>query len=107
MIQVPQCVIVFTHSDECDTWATDLLLLSSTAGVRGQTTTNMSDIENLPPESRLDIKDVPEQISRIFFGQPGGNRPSYLDDGYGSPLFPPISDPGFPGAGYPIYYQGN
>ena len=98
---------MFTHSDECDIWATDLLLLSSTADVRGRTTTNMSDIENLPPESRLDIKDVPEQISRIFFGQPGGNRPSYLDDGYGSPLFPPISDSGFPGAGYPIYYQGN
>ena len=67
----------------------------------------MSDTENLPPESRLDIKDVPEQISRIFFGQPGGNRPSYLDDGYGSPFSPPLSDPGFPGAGYPIYYQGN
>ena len=41
---------------------------------------------DLAAESRINIKDVPEQISRIFFGQ-GSNRPSYTDDSYGSPDF--------------------
>ena len=55
---------------------------------------------NLPAESRINIKDVPEQISRIFFGQ-GSNRPAYTDDGYGSPDF------GFsPGSGSPLLYRG-
>ena len=53
---------------------------------------------HLTAESRLNIQDVPEQISRIFFGQ-GSNRPSYTDDGYGSPDF------GFPSSN-PLLYRG-
>ena len=52
----------------------------------------------LSAESRINIKDVPEQISRIFFGQ-GSNRPAYNDDGFGSPGF------GFSSSS-PLLYRG-
>ena len=62
----------------------------------------MGDQES-EPESRINIKDVPEQISRIFFGSshPGGGRPSYFDDSYGAPP----QNSGYGGIN-PVYYQG-
>lgn len=75
----------------------------------------MSD--DVSPEGRINIKDVPDQISKIFFGN-GGNRPSYLDDGYGVPQSPVLSpgssgsgsgsgfNPGFTTGGVNIFYQG-
>ena len=60
------------------------------------------------PEGRLNIQDVPQEISRIFFGgsHPGGGRPSYNDDGYGAPLAP--LSPGLGGGGFynSVYYAG-
>ena len=59
----------------------------------------MTESTQLSAESRINIKDVPEQISRIFFGQ-GNNRPSYTDDGYGSPGFL------FPSDSSLLFYRG-
>ena len=56
----------------------------------------------LSPEGRININDVPDQISRIFFGQ-GGNRPHYTDDTYGAPGF---SGPGFGFTPGPLLYRG-
>ena len=72
----------------------------------------MSD--DVSPEGRINIKDVPDQISKIFFGN-GGNRPSYLDDSYGVPQSPVLSpgssgsgfNPGFTTGGVNIFYQGS
>ena len=42
-------------------------------------------------EARLNIQDVPGEISRIFFGshEGGGRPPSYWDDGYTGGLADP------------------
>jgi hypothetical protein len=47
-------------------------------------------------ESRLSIHEVPEQISRIFFGKPD-NQPSYgFSDSYGAPQGTPVNyNPGY------------
>ena len=53
-------------------------------------------------EGRININDVPEQISRIFFGQ-GSSRPHYTDDSYG---VPGLSVPGFGLSPGPLLYRG-
>jgi len=60
------------------------------------------------------VPQVPDQISRIFFGKGvSGSRPSYSSayqppaDGYGVPQGYAAAGAGYPQAGYSYYYGEN